>query len=309
MPWARILQVLVSAPAMKLSTRDTVLLVLLTLFWGLNWPVMKLGVEQLPPLYFRWICLGGGVIVIGCWARAMNVSLKVPPGAWPLIIKLAIPNMIVWHLLAIIAIKLLPSGRAAILGYTMPMWAVLIGIVAFGEKPLPRHWWGIVAASVGTLLLLSSEFTALAGSPLGTALMLTAAAAWGYGTHLLRRHLTDMPIIALTFWMLVLTVFVMFAVSVATEMPQWRAPNTLEWASIIYNMFLAVAFCHVVWSMLARKLPPAASGLSVMMIPVLGVFSGMWLLGERPFWQDYVALALILVALSTVFVRPSVALR
>ncbi len=65
-------------------------------------------------------------------------------------------------------------------------------------------------------------------------------------------------------------------------------------------MVLAVAFCHVVWSMLARKLPPAASGLSVMMIPVLGVFSGMWMLGEQPAWQDYVALALILVALSTV---------
>jgi drug/metabolite transporter (DMT)-like permease len=65
-------------------------------------------------------------------------------------------------------------------------------------------------------------------------------------------------------------------------------------------MAIAVAFCHVVWSMLARTLPPAASGLSVMMIPVVGVFSGMLMLGEQPSWQDYAALALILVALSTV---------
>jgi threonine/homoserine efflux transporter RhtA len=59
--------------------------------------------------------------------------------------------------------------------------------------------------------------------------------------------------------------------------------------------------------MLARKLPPAASGLSVMMIPVLGVFSGMWMLDEQPSWQDYAALALILVALSTVLLpsRPA----
>lgn len=87
-------------------------------------------------------------------------------------------------------------------------------------------------------------------------------------------------------------------------MPRWRMPDLTEWASIVYNMVLAVAFCHVVWSMLARKLPPAASGLSVMMIPVLGVFSGMWLLGERPLWQDYAALVLILIALSTVFLTP-----
>ncbi len=295
--------------ATKLSNRDLALLVLLTLFWGFNWPVMKAGVAELPPLFFRTLCIAGGLVVIGCWARVMRVPMRVPAGAWPLVLKLAIPNVIAWHLLAIFAIKMLPSGRAAILGYTMPVWAVVIGLIAFGEKPLRRHWWGVSAALVGTLLLLSSELTALAGAPLGTVLMLSAAAAWGYGTHLMRRHLTDMPIIALTFWMLAMTVVVMFTLSIIFEMPRWRMPDATEWASIAYNMVLAIAFCHVVWSMLARKLPPAASGLSVMMIPVLGVFSGMWLLGERPFWQDYAALALILIALSSVFLTPRAAAR
>jgi drug/metabolite transporter (DMT)-like permease len=284
----------------QLSRRDLMLLLLLTLFWGVNWPVMKLGVAQLPPLFFRSICIAGGLVVIWAWAVARGISLRVPPGAWPTIVKLALPNVIVWHLLAILAIKMLPSGRAAILGYTMPVWAVVFGLLLFNERPLPRHWLGVLAAAVGIVLLLASELTSLAGAPLGTLLMLTAAAAWGYGTHLIRRHLTGMPIIALTFWMLVLTLAVMMVATTMFEFARWRMPGTLEWASIVYNMVLAIAFCHVVWSMLARKLPPAASGLSVMMIPVLGVFSGMWILGERPSWQDYVALALILVALSTV---------
>ena len=284
----------------QLSRRDLMLLVLLTLFWGVNWPVMKLGVAQLPPLFFRSICIAGGLVVIWGWAGARGISLQVPHGAWPTIVKLALPNVIVWHLLAILAIKMLPSGRAAILGYTMPVWAVVLGLLLFNERPLPRHWIGVLAAAVGIVLLLASELTSLAGAPLGTLLMLTAAAAWGYGTHLMRRHLTGMPIIALTFWMLVLTLAVMIVATTMFELTRWRMPTTLEWASIAYNMVLAIAFCHVVWSMLARKLPPAASGLSVMMIPVLGVFSGMWMLGERPSWHDYVALALILVALSTV---------
>lgn len=290
----------------ELSRRDLMLLVLLTLFWGLNWPVMKLGVAQLPPLFFRSICIAGGLVVIWAWAVARGISLRVPDGAWPAIIKLALPNFIVWHLLAILAVKMLPSGRAAILGYTMPVWAVVFGLLLFKERPLPRHWVGVLAAAIGIVLLLTSELTSLAGAPLGTLLMLTAAAAWGYGTHLMRRNLTSMPIIALTFWMLVLALAVMIAAATIFELGRWRMPTALEWASIAYNMVLAIAFCHVVWSMIARKLPPAASGLSVMMIPVLGVFSGMWILGERPSWQDYVALALILVALSTVLipVRP-----
>jgi drug/metabolite transporter (DMT)-like permease len=284
----------------RLSRRDLVLLALLTLFWGVNWPVMKLGVADLPPLYFRSLCIAGGLVFIWAWALATRVPLTVPPGAWPSIVKLAVPNVIVWHLLAIFAVKMLPSGRAAILGYTMPVWAVLAGLAFFGEKPLARHWLGVTAALLGTLLLLSSEFTALAGSPLATALMLIAAAAWGFGTHLMRRHLVDLPIITLTFWMMALTVLVMFAVSTAFELDRWRPPTPQEWFPLLYNIVFAVAFCHVVWSMLARKLPPAASGLSVMLIPVLGVFSGMWMLDEQPQWQDYVALALILLSLLTV---------
>jgi drug/metabolite transporter (DMT)-like permease len=288
----------------RLSNRDLALLVLLTLFWGVNWPVMKFGVTTLPPLYFRAICIGGGLVVMALAARALGVPLAVPRGAWPAIVRLAVPNLIVWHTLVVIALKMLPSGRAAILGYTMPVWAVLAGLLFFRERPLARQWWGVAAACGGTLLLLSSEFSALAGSPLGTALMLAAAAAWGYGTHLMRRHLVEMPALALTFWMLALTLPVMVAGSALFERDGWRAPSGGEWAAIAYNVVFAIAFCHVVWSRLARTLPPAASGLSVMMIPVLGVFSGMWMLGEHPYWQDYAALVLILFALATVLLAP-----
>jgi drug/metabolite transporter (DMT)-like permease len=284
----------------RLSRRDLVLLAILTITWGVNWPVMKLGVAEMPPLFFRSVCIAGGLVIIWLYARLTGVPLTVPEGAWPTIVKLAIPNVIIWHVLAIVAVKMLASGRAAILGYTMPVWAVIFGILFFSDRPLPRYWFGVGAAFIGTLLLLSSEFTKLAGSPLGTLLMLVAAASWGYGTHLMRRHLTAMPIIALTFWMLTLTLGVMVVLSTTFEFDRWRMPSAVEWGSIVYNMVLAIAFCHVVWSMLARNLPPAASGLSVMMIPVLGVFSGMLILGETPHWQDYAALVLILVSLSTV---------
>ncbi len=284
----------------RLSRRDLTLLVLLTLAWGLNWPVMKAGVEDLPPLYFRSICIAGGLVVLWAYARVVGIPLTVREGTWPLIVKLAIPNVIVWHLLLIVALKMVPAGRSAILGYTMPVWAVIFGVLVFREKVPRLHLIGVGAAFIGTLLLLSSEFAALSGRPLGTVLILIAAAAWGYGTHLMRRHLTDMPSLALTFWMLVLALGAMLVGTVLFERSGWRLPTPFEWATIVYNMVLAIAFCHVVWSMLARTLPPTASGLSVMMIPVLGVFSSMWFLGESPHWQDYVALVLILVALSTV---------
>ena len=87
-------------------------------------------------------------------------------------------------------------------------------------------------------------------------LILAAAAAWGYGTHLLRRELREMPTLALTFWMLAMTLVTMVTVTVVFERDSWRLPNAGEWASIVYNMVLAIAFCHAAWSHLARTLPP-----------------------------------------------------
>jgi drug/metabolite transporter (DMT)-like permease len=287
----------------RLTPTDLTLLVLLTLAWGLNWPVMKFGVAELPPLYFRAVCIAGGLVVLYAYARAAGIDLAVPRRDWKDVLRLAIPNAIVWHVLVIVALKLLPAGRASILGYTMPVWAVLFGPL-FGERPQRRHLIGVGAAFVGTLLLLSSEFTSLAGNPLGTLLMLIAAAAWGYGTHLTRRHLTSLPVLALAFWMLAAALVVMIAGTIVFELPAWRAPTAIEWGAIVYNMVLAIAFCHVVWTRLARSLPPAASGLSVMMIPVVGVFSSILLLGEVPQWQDYAALGLILFALTTVLLAP-----
>ncbi len=64
------------------------------------------------------------------------------------------------------------------------------------------------------------------------------------------------------------------------------------------------AFCHLVWFALARSLPPVVSSLSIMFIPVVGVFSGMWLLGEQPHWQDYAAIVLMFAALASVLLVP-----
>lgn len=199
---------------------------------------------------------------------------------------------------------MLSSGRAAILGYTMPVWAVLSGLVFFHERVTRMAWLGIGFALAGALLLLSSEWSALAGQPLGSLLILVAAAAWGFGTVTMKRSRIEMPTIALTFWMLLSATLMMAAASFAFERAAWRLPTAIEWGAIVYNALITFGFAQAVWFSLARTLPPVASSLSVMMIPIIGVLSGAWLLGETPHWQDYAAMGLILAAMSTVLLKP-----
>jgi drug/metabolite transporter (DMT)-like permease len=100
--------------------------------------------------------------------------------------------------------------------------------------------------------------------------------------------------------MTVLTAMVMTALSASLEFSQWRAPSPATWFSIAYNAVLVFGFAHAAWFYLARSLPPIASTLSVMMIPVLGVFSGAVVLGEVLHWQDWTAMALMVVAIGSV---------
>jgi drug/metabolite transporter (DMT)-like permease len=288
----------------SLSRKDWLLLVLLTLCWGINWPIMKLGVQDFPPLTFRTMGMIGGLPVLWLAARLQGASLSIPKGKLPDLIRLAVPNMLIWNVFMILGVKMLSSGRAAILGYTMPVWAVLCGLAFFGERPNRAAWIGISCALAGALLLLSSEFAALAGNPLGTVSVLIAAAGWGYGTVTMKRASISMPTISLTFWMLALTSAVMFVASFVFERSAWHMPGAGTTAAIVYNAVIIFGFAHVVWFQLARTLPPIASSLSVMMIPVLGAFSGARLLNETPHWQDYAAMGLILAAMSTVLLKP-----
>ena len=68
----------------------------------------------------------------------------------------------------------------------------------------------------------------------------------------------------------------------------------------LYNALLVFGFAHSAWFYLARGLPPVASTLSVMMIPILGVFSGAWALNEILHWQDWAAMGLMVVSIASV---------
>lgn len=283
-----------------LTKRQLTVLVALTLVWGLNWPVMKLGVTGFPPLTFRMVSMWLGLPVLWVVVVFLKVPLRIARSDWRELFTLAVFNMFIWHGLAILAVQQLSSGRAAILGYTMPIFSAVFGALFFGNRLLPRAWGGVAAAALGVVLLLWHEFTQLSGRPLGVALMLTAAGTWAIGTQLLRRTQMSVPTLAISFWMTAMTTVVMTVLAVLLERAQWHAPSRDTWLAIGFNAIGVFVFAQAAWFYLARSLPPVASTLSVMLIPVLGVFSGALWLDEVLHWQDWAAVGLMVVAIASV---------
>jgi drug/metabolite transporter (DMT)-like permease len=287
-----------------LTRRQLAILVALTIVWGLNWPVMKLGVTDYPPLTFRALSILLGVPVLALGLVVLKVPFRIERKDWPQLLWLAATNMFVWHACIILAVKTLSSGRAAILGYTMPIFSAVIGALVFSAVLTRRSWLGVGAAALGVALLLWHEFTGLAGRPAGVALALIAAATWALGTQLLRRTRIQAPTLAISFWMTALAAVVMALLALVFERPQWKPPGSTAWGAIAFNAVLIFGYAHAAWFYLARALPPVASTLSVMFIPVLGVFSGALWLGEVLHWQDWAAVALMVAAIASVLWPP-----
>lgn len=287
-------------PMHKLSPQQAVTLVLLTLSWGLNWPVMKMGVTGFPPLTFRAASIVLGIPVLALGMVVLKVPFAIPRRHWKELALLTLTNMLVWHVCIILAVRQLSSGRAAILGYTMPIFSAVIGALVFGTRLAPRAWLGVGAAALGVVLLLWHEFTGLSGHPSGVVLALVAAAVWAWGTQLLRRTRIEAPTLTIAFWMIVPSGVVLTLLAAVFEHADWAMPPAPAGWAILYNAVLIFGYAQAAWFSLARSLPPVASTLSVMFIPVLGVFTGALWLHEVLHWQDMAAVALMVAAIASV---------
>ncbi len=110
---------------------------------------MKLGVTGFAPLTFRALSIWLGVPVLALGLVMLKLPFRIPRRHWPELLWLAATNMFVRHACMILAVQALSSGRAAILGYTMPVFSAVIGAVLFSAALTRRGWLGVSAAALG----------------------------------------------------------------------------------------------------------------------------------------------------------------
>jgi drug/metabolite transporter (DMT)-like permease len=278
------------------------LLIGLTLGWGMNWPIMKAVLVEMAPMHFRTLCLLFGAAGLFTIARMSNLPLRIPKGQWYRTIAIGLFNTMGWNIFAVYGVQLMASGRAAILGYTMPVWSVIIATWLLKEPFTKRRALGCILGGAGLALLLGEEIHAVGRSPLGAILMVGAAISWAIGTIMMKRWPVSLPVSTFTAWQLLISAppLLLFAIVVESGSFNPFALSLWPMVGVFYNLFVVFIFCYWAWTKIALIAPVGVSSLSVMMTPVVGVFSGMLLLGEAPHWQDYAALVLVVTSLATV---------
>lgn len=287
------------------SKRGFLLLGLLTLTWGLGWPIMKVALGEVPPWNFRTLCLVGGGLIILALAKGRGESLRVPRGELPALLIVAAVNVTGWNLFSAYGIMLLEAGRAAVLAYTMPLWASLLGRIVLGERLTLGRILGLGLGLSGLAVLMGPETRVLGKAPLGSLLMLGAAFSWALGTVLIKRKEWRISTTVFAGWQLLLGGVPVLLGTPVFEPFFWQIQISLKaYLAVAYVVLVGVVLGYWGWLRVIQIFPVTVASLGTLVVPALGVLSGGVLLGEPLGWRELGALGLVTLGLAGVVASP-----
>lgn len=261
-------------------SRALPLVFILTLVWGTNWALFPLAVREVSVWTFRAISLTGAGLFLLAFARLRGVPIRIPRAHWTAVVAAALVYLVVWNVASTYAAILIPSGQAAILGFTMPLWIVLVTWLAFGEKPAPRLLLAIALAALGVALLVVSARHAYRDAPAGFILGLSAGLAWGIGTVILKRAAVPVHPLVLTGWQLLIAAVPLAIGALWIGGGQWAWPSWPTVLVIGYITLVPMAIGNAAWFAIVGLLPASVAGLSSVMVPIVAMVTGAIALGE-----------------------------
>lgn len=281
------------------------LLALVILIWGANWPIMKVGLQDIPPFLFAASRMVLGSLTLFAVA-ALAGELRLPDRAdWPIVIWVALLQMAGFVTLISIALQIVPAGRSAILSYTTPLWVVPLAVLFLGETVGRMKLLGLLAGLAGVAVLFNplavdwGDGRAL----LGNGLLMLAALAWAVNIVQVRGHRWRGTPLSLAPWQTLIASLILVPLAAALD---WGKPIDWSWdlaAIVVYNGQIATAFCF--WAMVTvnRALPAVTLSLGTLGTPAVGLILSAWWLGEALTATilaglGFIAAGLVLVALA-----------
>jgi drug/metabolite transporter (DMT)-like permease len=285
--------------------RALILLAILTLLWGTNWPLFPYATREVSVWTFRAIgvTLAGSLLL--AVARARGLSLAIPRAAWPTIVTATSFYLVLWNIASTYAAILIPSGQAAVLGFTMPLWSALISWAVLGERLTRRVACALALGAAAVTLLMVPSFEAYAQAPLGMGLGLLAGLGWAIGTLILKRSGITVSAMVLTGWQLLICAVPTTIGALLLGDWQWFMPSTLSIAVIVYIAVVPMAIGNLCWFSIVGLLPANVAGLSAILVPVVAMISGAWLHAEPLGALQWLAMACSVGALSLVLLKPA----
>ena len=271
-------------------------LITVVLAWGLTWPVNKLLLESLSPLWMMVTRSAIATVALFVIAVALG-RLALPPRAdVPVLLSIALLHMVGFGVLAAWGLQLVPTGRSVVLAYTTPLWVIPGAVLFLGERLTTRRRSGVSIGLLGLVVL----FNPLAfdwsnrSAVLGNGAILLAATLWAASILHIRGHRWHSTPFDLVPWEMLLATVIVTPLALAIS----DAPST-EWTGRLVALLLfagvpGTAVAYWATAVASRNLPAATTALGLLTTPVVSVVVATVWLGEPLTLSLIAAIVLIL---------------
>jgi drug/metabolite transporter (DMT)-like permease len=270
------------------------------LLWGINWPAVKILLATSSPWTLRAAGLTCGAMILLLVTKLAQQSLAIARPDWTTVAVAGLLNVAGFNLFAVFAQLSMPTSRAAILTFTMPLWAALFSWLFLGERLDRLRQFALGLGALG-LAVLSVPFWPIiqaGGLPFGLVYVLGAAISWALGTVWLKARPIAAGPLATTAWQVVIAAVVCSAGMLVFETPRLDLTPPAAALAFAYHVALPQAAAYVLWFNLIRTVPASTAAVGTLLIPIFGVLGSILILGDWPTWLDLVGLALILSAVA-----------
>lgn len=284
-------------------TTALTLLGLVIVLWGANWPVMKVGLEYIPPLMFA-----GTRMLLGCICMTLVAGLagqlrRPHRDEWVLVLGVGLLQMAAFLGLVTVALQYVPAGRSAILAYTTSLWVLPIAAIALGERLTQQRLLGF-ALGIGGVAVMFNPFGFDWSDPAvvtGNGLLLLAALCWALLIVYVRARRHQGPPLTLAPWQFGIAAVILLPTALIVEdagRVDWSNPVLLS--IIVYNGPLATAFTFWAIITVTRALPAVTTSIGSLGVPAFGMLASAIALGERLSGTNIAGLLLIAAGVATV---------
>jgi drug/metabolite transporter (DMT)-like permease len=259
--------------------------------WGLNWPVTKQILTEWPPLSARGLTgiAGGALLVLLALARGQ--SLKVPRQQWPRLLLLSFLHVSVWMTLMGLALLYLPASEAAVIAYTMPVWASLLAWLILGERMSLKRVLALVMAFAGIAALMGGNgFDASMEKLPGIIMVLVGAFAFALGTVAAKRLPLTLPLITSSAVQIGIGCVPVALAGLVFEHPRLDALSGFGWTLMAYMTVVQFCIAYVCWFAALERLPASVAAIGTLAVPVIGVVASAIALHEPLGWGQIAAL-------------------
>ena len=249
--------------------------------WGFNWPVTKYLLGELPQLTLRGSTGVIGALLLALLALARAQSLRVERRLWPRLMLSALLNVTGWMVLMGLALLWLPASEAALIAYTMPVWASLLAWPVLGERPTWLRTVALVMAFAGLAAIMGGNGISATTEKLpGILMALTGAMGFAFGTVLAKRLPVPLPPIPAAAWQIGLGCFPIVLTGLALETTHVEKITPLGWWLLVYSTVIQFCIAYVSWFAALARLPASVAAIGTMAVPVIGVVASAIALGE-----------------------------